>query len=81
MNYERIEVFLCLFHSKSAVTNAQRGAKLLRNRGYKPIIHRIENPQPTDGCGYVIKLETGDEEKIYKILSQAGISVTGVERE
>ena len=45
------------------------------------IIHRIENPQPTDGCGYVIKLETGDEEKIYKILSQAGISVTGVERE
>ncbi len=63
-----------------SVTNAQRGAKLLRNRGYKPIIHRIENPQPTDGCGYVIKLETGDEEKIYKILSQAGISVTGVER-
>lgn len=64
-----------------SVTNAQRGAKILRSRGLKPIIRRIESPQPTDGCGYVIKIDTDNEEKILKILTQAGISVTGVERE
>lgn len=62
-----------------SVTNAQRGARLLRNKGYKPTIGRIENPQRGDGCGYVLKLSTYEKEEVIKILRKNGISVLGVE--
>ena len=37
-----------------AITNAQRAQRLLRAKGYKPTLSRIKNPQPGDGCGYMI---------------------------
>lgn len=62
-----------------SVTNAQRGAKLLRSRGYKPVISRMESPQPDDGCGYVLKLSTYEKEEVIRLLRTNGISVLGVE--
>ncbi len=62
-----------------SVTNAQRGAKILRSKGYKPSISRAQNPQPSDGCGYIIKVNTDRRDDVIKLLNDNGISVTGVE--
>lgn len=62
-----------------SVTNAQRGAKILRSKGYRPVISRVENPQPSDGCGYVLKISTSDREKVIDILKRNNISILGVE--
>lgn len=62
-----------------SVTNAQRGAKTLRQKGYKPSISRDRKPQPTDGCGYVIEVKSESREEVIKLLKDNGISVTGVE--
>jgi hypothetical protein len=61
-----------------AVTNAQRALKLLRSKGYKPILSRIENPLPNEGCGYVINVES-ENNKAINILKSNGISILGVE--
>lgn len=62
-----------------SVTNAQRGAKLLRQKGYRPTISRAQKPQPSDGCGYVIRVNSDRREEITALLKDNGISVTGVE--
>lgn len=62
-----------------SVTNAQRGAKVLRKKGYRPSISRVEKPQPSDGCGYVIKVSADRKEDVIALLKDNGISVTGVE--
>lgn len=62
-----------------SVTNAQRGAKILRSSGYKPQIKRLENPSQNDGCGYVLEVIASDNEPV-DILKRKGINVKGVER-
>lgn len=62
-----------------SVTNAQRGLKILRSRGYRPALSRLENPQPSDGCGYVIKVMASSESEVVSILRNAGVTVLGVE--
>lgn len=62
-----------------SVTNAQRGMRALRNKGYKPMLSRIQNPQPNDGCGYVINVTARSKEDIISVLEDIKISVLGVE--
>jgi hypothetical protein len=62
-----------------SITNAQRVARALKSNGYKTTISRIENPQPNDGCGYVIKVLADDENKILSILQKSNIAYLGVE--
>lgn len=62
-----------------SITNAQRAKNVLRNKGYRPILSRNENPLPGDGCGYLIKVEADDESKVVRILENSGITVLGVE--
>lgn len=62
-----------------AITNAQRGARLLRYKGYKPTISRIENPKPGDGCGFVIIVNKSVLEDSLSLLKQNGIRIMGVE--
>lgn len=62
-----------------SVTNASRGVRLLKSKGYKASMARLENPSRADGCGYVIKVY-GDDEKVINLLRTSGISVLGVER-
>lgn len=62
-----------------SITNAQRGASVLRSRGYRPMLSRIENPTKNDGCGYVIKVTADDESKIIRLLKNAGVSILGVD--
>ena len=63
-----------------SVTIAQRGAKALRKKGLKPTISRIENPQPNDGCGYVIVVKAENQSMLLTILKDAGINALGVEK-
>lgn len=62
-----------------SITNAQRGAALLRSSGYKPQIKRLENPSDNDGCGYVIKVDSKGNEPV-NILRKNGIKVRGVDQ-
>ncbi|MFR5877022.1 MAG: putative Se/S carrier-like protein, partial [Eubacterium sp.] len=61
-----------------SITNAQRARNVLRSKGYKPSLSRIENPLPGDGCGYVIKVAADDQNKLLRILRSSGITVLGV---
>lgn len=61
-----------------SVTNAQRAKRLLQTKGYKPILKRIENPQPSDGCGYVVRV-TSDDEQVLRIIQNSGLGILGVE--
>lgn len=63
-----------------AITNAQRGARLLRYNGYKTAITRIDNPKPGDGCGFVLRVYTSEVESVLTILKNNGVRVMGVER-
>lgn len=62
-----------------SVTNAQRAFNLLKKRGYKPLLSRLQNPKAGDGCGYVIKMNADDQNKVLWILQKSGIRVLGVE--
>lgn len=62
-----------------SVTNAQRGAKLLKNAGYRVFVHKQLRPRTTDGCGYLLRLEDGDGEAL-ALLRQHGVRITGVEQ-
>lgn len=62
-----------------SITNAQRAAKILRSRGYKSTLTRLENPLPPDGCGYVVKVAADDSDAVVKLLKNSGVAVLGVE--
>lgn len=62
-----------------SITNAQRAMRELRRNGYRPVLSRIENPLPTDGCGYVIKLTANDKNAVVSKLRNSGITILGVE--
>ncbi len=63
-----------------SVTNAQRGAGILRINGYKPTVSRIENPVASDGCGFVINVYD-DKNMVLDLLRKYGIRIIGVESE
>lgn len=62
-----------------AITNAQRGARLLRYNGFKTTITRIDNPKPGDGCGFVLRVYANDIEGALTILKNNGVRIMGVE--
>lgn len=62
-----------------SITNAQRALRILRKKGYKPVLSRLQNPKVGDGCGYVIKMDNADQNKIIRILNNSGINILGVE--
>lgn len=73
-------VFMMIYEIKvGSVTNAQRGAKLLKNAGYRVFVHKQLRPSPADGCGYLLRLEDGDEGAL-ALLRQHGVRITGVEQ-
>ncbi len=59
-----------------SVTAAQRGQDVLRKKGIKSTVSRLENPKKGDGCGYVI---VTNSEKAVEILTENKIRVIGVE--
>lgn len=67
-----------LYIKVGSITNAQRGLKILRSKGYKPQIKKIENTSQTDGCGYVLALHADNDEPV-TILEKNRIKVRGVE--
>lgn len=62
-----------------SITNAQRGQKLLRSKGYKAQIRRSENPSDSDGCGYMLVV-SADSDYPLSVLSSNGIDVKGAEK-
>ena len=71
--------FIMIYEIKvGSVTNAQRGAKLLKNAGYRVFVHKQLRPSPADGCGYQLRLD-GDGEAL-ALLRQHGVRITGVEQ-
>ena len=70
--------FIMIYEIKvGSVTNAQRGAKLLKNAGYRVFVHKQLRPSPADGCGYQLRLEDGEA---LALLRQHGVRITGVEQ-
>ncbi|MDD6728292.1 MAG: DUF3343 domain-containing protein [Eubacteriales bacterium] len=68
-----------LYIKVGSVTNAQRAQRLLRSKGYRAQIKRIENPSPSDGCGYAVLVKANDDAPL-EILSSGGIEIKGVEK-
>ena len=64
-----------------SITNTQRAQKLLSKDGISTKIARLSNPKSVDGCGYVLKANKKDRERIIHILSKSGINILGVEDE
>lgn len=67
-----------LYIKVGSITNAQRGANVLRSHGFKSQIMRIENPTKEDGCGYQLVVNANGREPV-NILMKNGINVRGVE--
>lgn len=61
-----------------SVTSAQRGARVLKSHGYKVNIRKLEHPSKSDGCGYVLRINSESEEAL-TILKNSSIKVTGVD--
>ena len=61
------------------ITNAQRARSVLKQRGVKSNIVRIQNPNKSDGCGYALKINTDNIDEIVSIIREEGIHLTGVE--
>ena len=64
-----------------SITNTQRAQKLLSENGISSRISRLSNPKAGDGCGYTLKANAKDRERIIHILSSSGIKILGVEEE
>lgn len=60
-----------------SITKAQKVKKALQSNGYKANFHRLENPQPGDGCGYAV-IVRGDKQEILEIIDSIGVKVLGV---
>lgn len=68
---------MSMYIKVGSVTNAQRAREALRKNGIKSYLQRLENPEPGDGCGYVV--EIGETNKdVSAILEKNGIRVLGV---
>lgn len=65
---------MTLYIKVGSITNAQRSQRTLRQKGYKSIIKKLENPSPQDGCGYMVVVNTYTEEPI-SILIKEGIQI------
>lgn len=66
-----------LYIKVGSITNAQRASALLKRNRIKPQIIRIDNPQPGDGCGYMLKIKKEDSDAIH-ILKNNGIRILEV---
>ena len=55
---------MTLYIKVGSITNAQRSQRSLRQKGYKSIIKKLENPSPQDGCGYMVVVNTYTECRI-----------------
>lgn len=69
---------MSLYIKVGSITNAQRGQRVLRSKGYKAEIKKIENPSQTDGCGYALEVMSSDEAPV-EILKKSRIQIRGVE--
>lgn len=66
-----------LYIKIGSVTNAQRAVSVLKRNKIKAHIIRMNNPQPGDGCGYMIKVRKEDGDSVH-ILQDNGIRILGV---
>lgn len=69
---------MTLYIKVGSITNAQRGQRLLRSKGYKAQIKKIENPSKTDGCGYALEVASADKTPV-DLLEKNRITVRGVD--
>lgn len=68
-----------LYIKVGSITNAQRGQRLLRAKGYKAQIKRVEKPTDDEGCGYLLAVKAENKMPV-DILSSNGIEIRGVEK-
>lgn len=66
-----------LYIKIGSVTNAQRAVSVLKKNKIKAQIIRMDNPQPGDGCGYMIKVSKEEGDSVH-ILQNNGIRILGV---
>ncbi len=68
-----------LYIKVGSITNAQRGQRLLRSKGYKSQIKKIENASKSDGCGYELLVKASSDAPV-DILEADGIKIRGVDK-
>lgn len=62
-----------------SVTNAQRGAKILRSNGISTSVSRLEHPGTADGCGFALRVDASDWERSVELLRRYKIRIIGDE--
>lgn len=62
-----------------SVTNAQRGAKILRLYSINTTVTRLEHPNVYDGCGFVLNVDKDEYERAASLLKQNGIRILGID--
>ncbi|MDY5243380.1 MAG: hypothetical protein SPH20_06420 [Eubacterium sp.] len=62
-----------------SVTNAQRGAKILRSNGISTSVSRLEHPGTADGCGFALRVDASDSERSVELLRRYKIRIIGDE--
>ncbi len=70
---------MTLYIKVGSVTNAQRGQRALRSKGYKAQVSRVDSIGAKDGCGWALSVKSDDSEPI-RILENEGIKIRGVEK-
>lgn len=63
----------------SSVTNAMRGKNILNANSIAAYYKRTARPSANEGCGYSIYIKSQDKDRAFKILSDSGIRIIGVE--
>lgn len=58
-----------------SVTNAQRGAKILRNNGIRAVVYRLEKPSASDGCGFALGVDASNYNRAITLLLEYKIRV------
>ncbi len=68
----------CKFLAVSSVTYALKGKSELAAFGIQSSVQKLEELSDTSGCGYGIRVNSGDSTKALGVLKKAGIGVISV---
>ncbi len=64
-----------------SVTFAQRGERLLREKGFGCTLQRTPRSMEERGCGYSLRLRTAQIHRVWELLRDAGIPFRRIYRE
>lgn len=70
-----MSIFVITFRS---VTHAQRGERVLREQGVRCVLRRTPKWMEEQGCGYCLRLHTGDIRQAVEALNRSRVPLRRV---